>query len=510
MLISLNDATVRHLDKTLFESLNFQISLGEQWAFIGPSGAGKTALLHTIYGHFNVIKGSRRYPDFKRFKKENKITDPLFTNSQLMAFMPQQAHFRNKENMRSFFYQQRYHSHFSEEAATVQTYLHQKEEEIVGNEKKPIKFSLEWVITHLKLEELLHKTLIQLSNGETRRLMIADALLKQPILLLMDNPFIGLDKETRPILNAIFTKIIATDTAIVMATSSREIPDCITHVALLEQQKIKNSGTRNKMQNEIELLAKQSKSTSAWEPDPKILAKIRKLKPVQDHDFSIALKMEDINVRSSKKPILKAVNWQVNKGEKWSLVGPNGAGKSTLLSLLNGDHPQAYSNTIYLFDKKRGTGESIWELKRRMGYVSPEMHQYFKGNFQIADVIISGFDDTMGFRKRKVDLKQNELVEAWLTLLKLSHLKDKFYRDISSGEQRLVLLIRALIKNPPLLILDEPCQGLDEQQRAHFKQVVDQLWSRDDKTLLYVSHYKEDIPSCVNHLIELRNGEVVN
>lgn len=500
-ILSIDHATVRHLSKTLFKDLGFKIEQGQQWAFLGKSGSGKTALLHTIYGDFNVIKGKRQYPQFKAFKTQKEIKDPLFTNKKLMAFVEQQAHFKNKENIAGgFFYQQRYHSTFSEEAATVETYLQEEEEKMEVNANLPIKFSLPWVKDHLLLNDLLDKTLIQLSNGETRRLMIASALLEQPMLLLMDNPFIGLDQASRPLLEQILDKIVETGTHIIMATTPREIPECITHIALLENQTLKNTGPRAEFKDQLELLTQKSN----WQPDPTILSKIDTQKPTQNDNFETALKMVDIHVHSRDKVILDKVNWQVDKGDKWSLLGANGAGKSTLLSLMNGDHPQAYANTIYLFDHKRGSGESIWEIKRRIGFVSPEMHQYFKARHKIIDVILSDLDKTT---KNQIENK-SELAQLWLSLLNLNHLSGKLFRAISSGEQRLVLLIRAMIKNPPLLILDEPCQGLDAQQKEHFKRVVDALWDQDDKTILYVSHYKEDIPSCVTQILELDDGKV--
>lgn len=506
-ILSINAATVKHVNKTIFDDFNFQIQKGEQWAIIGRSGSGKTALLHTLLGHFNVVKGTIKFPVITAFKEDHNIVDPLFTNSDLIAFVQQQAHFKNKQNLNNFFYQQRYHAQFSEEADTVETYLKERKEKMITERKrKPIKFSFTWILKHLQLEPLLSKTLIQLSNGETRRLMIADALLQQPLILLMDNPFIGLDHASRLVLEQILQQIIKTKTSVIMATTPREIPECITHIAELdgESKKVKAAGPKTTFKTSLATFSVKSK----WQPDPDLLSKIDGLKPVQDHHFDKAIEMRDIKVVSQRKTILNKINWTVNIGEKWALLGPNGAGKSTLLSLINGDHPQAYANKIELFDQQRGSGESIWELKHRMGFVSPEMHQYFKGNHLITDVILSGFNDTMGIRKKSPSKQEKQLVQDWLELLTLSSLSNRRFRDIPAGEQRLILLIRAMIKNPPLLILDEPCQGLDEEQRNHFKRIVDMLWDRADKTLLYVSHYKEDIPSCVHHILALKEGEI--
>lgn len=499
--LSIDQITVRHLDKILFRSLSFQIQNGEQWAVLGKSGSGKSTLLQTVLGRFNITNGKIRYPFFAHYKKEHGITDPLFTSRKLMAFVGQQPEFKSKQNIRDFFYQQRYHAWFAEEAVTVEAYLHSQQKKAALNQMGEIRFSLEWIIAHLLLNPLLQKTLIQLSNGETRRLMIADALLQQPLLLIMDNPFLGLDTASRPILNELLQKITARGTQLLMVTTPHEIPETITHVLLLDQQKVKYAGPKANFKTEPGLPA------IAWHPEDRIRAKISDLQPWQDHTFKQALVMEDIRVKYGAQSILNGIDWKVEKGEKWALLGPNGAGKSTLLSLISGDHPQAYANKIRLFDHKRGSGESIWDLKRRIGFVSPEMHQYFKGNNDALTIILSGLDETMGFRVKTTSEKEKQLAAYWLDLLELTELKEKRFTDMSAGAQRLILLIRAMIKNPPLLILDEPCQGLDQVQTSHFIHVVDQLWNNPEKTLLYVSHYKEDIPSCVHHVLQLENGQ---
>src|SRR5699024_559979 len=237
-----------------------------------------------------------------------------------------------------------------------------------------------------------------LSNGETRRLMIAEALLKQPLLLLMDNPFIGLDKETRPVLRTLLQEIKERGTTVVMATSAREIPETTTGVLYLENRSVVFKGSREEFENSDIGIENPADS---WEPNQELLNRIYKRSPLQQSNFEYAVQLRNVNVRSGGKSILKDIDWEVKKGEKWALIGHNGAGKSTLLSLLNGDHPQAYANDIRLFDRKKGSGESIWELKRRIGYMSPEMHQYFKGEARVIEVVLSGLYDVMRFQRSK-------------------------------------------------------------------------------------------------------------
>lgn len=502
-VVSISRATVRHLDHILFKELSFEVEQGQQWAVLGKSGAGKSALLHTLKGVFNVLEGSLEYPLLVQKKQALNIQDPLFTYDKMIAFVRQQAHFRNRENMANLFYQQRYHAHFSEEAATVKEYLSQDDHSSTFS--LPEMFSLEWIIEKLQLDTLLDKTLIQLSNGETRRLMIAKALLKQPVLLLMDNPFVGLDRETRPILRQLLEEIKEKGVTVIMATSFKEIPESVTHVLYLTHQKVDFMGPRDSFRDGP---MGDERPSDDWKLDLDLFHFIEERSPDQQVGFEDAVKMENVVVKSKGKFILKAINWHIKKGEKWALVGHNGAGKSTLLSLINGDHPQAYANAISIFDKKRGSGESIWELKHRIGYVSPEMHQFFKNNTTVIEVILSGLYDTMKFKKSKAKPAEVELAENWLKLLDLASLKNQNFREISMGKQRLVLLLRALIKNPPLLILDEPCQGLDEQQKDHFKHIINLTCNQKNKTILYVSHYREDIPTIINKVLILEKGEI--
>jgi molybdate transport system ATP-binding protein len=199
----------------------------------------------------------------------------------------------------------------------------------------------------------------------------------------------------------------------------------------------------------------------------------------------------------------------VRKGERWNVSGPNGAGKSTLLSLITADNPQAYANEIWLFDRRRGTGETIWDIKRKIGFVSPELHLYFDTGVSCFEVIASGLFDTIGLF-RPLTAQQEETTLLWMQLLSLQELRTRRLAQLSTGQQRMVLLARALIKNPPMLILDEPSQGLDEEQTAYFKSLVTTLCEAFDKTLIYVSHYRQELPACIDKFLQLEKGGIIN
>jgi molybdate transport system ATP-binding protein len=225
-------------------------------------------------------------------------------------------------------------------------------------------------------------------------------------------------------------------------------------------------------------------------------------------DSDVVIKMQDVGITYGEATILEHINWEVRRGERWSVSGPNGAGKSTLLSLITADNPQAYANHIWLFGRRRGTGETIWEIKQKIGFVSPELHLYFNSGASCQEVVASGLFDTIGLF-RPLTSEQEERVLLWMKLLSLEDLRVRRLPQLSAGQQRMILLARALIKNPPMLILDEPCQGLDDEQIACFRELVTQLCVAFDKTLIYVSHYLQELPRCIDKYLRLEQGKRV-
>lgn len=502
---AISHITVRYLDKILLPDLSFTMLRGEHWAITGNSGSGKTSVLQAILGKYNIVNGRIYYPFLEFFKNKNHINNPFLTPRQLISFVPQEARFKSKQNLADFYYQQRFNSLDAEAAVTVNEYLQDAflstDEQVLSAE---IRFSMQWIIDNLDLRYLLNKTIIQLSHGETRRLLIAQALLKQPLLLLLDNPFIGLDTASRYFFHQLASRIIEQGTHIILVTSPNEMPDCITHVLELKGGKV--SGQWNK--KDYLLKGNNNLSVRPRKPDVNKLKNILKRSFSENDFFEDAINMQHIHVKYGKTTILDDISWRIKKGEKWALLGPNGAGKSTLLSLISGDNPQAYANTIYLFDQKRGSGESIWDIKHKIGFVSPELHIYFHTASNCLDVVLSGYTDTMHVNYKRISEAQISVAYSWMEFLEMDDLKDQKFKEQPAGKQRLILLVRALVKNPPLLILDEPCQGLDEEQKAHFKNVLEQVFNLPDKSMIYVTHYEEEIPAIVHHILHVEKGKV--
>jgi molybdate transport system ATP-binding protein len=497
-ILSINHATVRYLNNTLFHNLSFTVNKGENWALIGESGSGKSALLQTIAGRFNITGGDIAYLFFDDFIKQAGYTESHLTHHKLISLVEPKHHFRNLSNTTDFYYQQRYNSSDSEDALTVEQYLLS----VLPVACKSLYWDFEKVINLLKLNELREKQLIKLSNGETKRLMIAAALLKNPVLLLLDSPLTGLDVQTRTAFNAIIEEIIASGITLIMATSPYEIPSVITHIAILTNGAI--SKTIAKEQFEPGLFIEDGKD----EIDNNELKALLNEGPVKTA-YQVIVKMNNVHIKYGDKIILDKINWQILPGERWALLGPNGAGKSTLLSLINGDNPQAYANEIVLFDKKRGTGESIWDIKSKIGFVSPELHQYFPTDNSCLQVIESGYYDTLGLFRPSQKTKA-DTASRWMKALEIEKYARVLLKNIPASAQRLCLLARALIKNPDLLIFDEPCQGLDAHQQLHFKNLVDTICKLSKVTLIYVTHYQHEIPESVTKVLRLEKGLVVN
>ncbi len=490
-MIKFHQVSIQKGDRIVLENINWQAIEGENWAIVGENGAGKSTFLDAIAGKIFPLNGT--------------ITKP---NYDEIAFVAKDYSFNRIVQSATQYYQQRFNSMDAEIAPTVREIL-QNQIKPIGtvNEKSvqlpPPEFSnevLEKVAKLLKISHLLDRNIVTLSNGETRRTLITLSLLRKPKLLLLDNPFIGLDIESRATLHEVLNKVTKSGVQIIIVTSPNEIPSCINHILELKEGKIVRLSTQ--MSDFQQVIHKSSSNLQ-----PEILELIEKYP--SRNDFVFALNMRNVSVSYKGINVVDKVNWQVKRGEKWALMGPNGSGKSTILSLITADNPQGYQNDYDLFDRKRGSGESIWDIKQRIGYVSPELHLYFNRNTEVWKATASGLFDSAGLFKKLSD-EERELTEKYLKLLNINHLAERKIYQLSTGEQRQVFLARALIKNPPLLLLDEPCQGLDYNHLVYFRDLVNELVQKLDKTLIYVTHYEDEIPKCVDKRLKLEHGKVIN
>ena len=221
----------------------------------------------------------------------------------------------------------------------------------------------------------------------------------------------------------------------------------------------------------------------------------------------VLVNMKNTSVSYGHTRVLHNINWTMRQGENWAVLGANGAGKTTLLSLILADNPQAYANEITLFGKRRGSGESVWDIKRNIGWVSPELQAYHQKQTTCFNAVCSGFFDSVGLYKT-CSPEQISMAQHWLSSFGLWHLADHPVGTVSAGEQRLVFLARALVKHPALLVLDEPCQGLDFNNRSRIINLLDQLCLQTPVNLIFVTHHFDEMPQAITHVLKLAQGRI--
>lgn len=426
---------------------------------VGPNGAGKSSLAR-------IIRSGR---NFMTNRITAHVSSPVVT---IMEF----SDIHSLSGFKAEYYQQRYEATMNDEVPTVA--------ELLGD-----RLSLDrWhVLSALfGIESLPAKRVNYLSSGELRKLLLANALLDSPTMLVLDNPYIGLDPSGRRAVDTALQSVAAegVTSLMLLIPDPADIPDWADSVIVMDRCRILPPGT------DPTPLFDYSVDTSAV-PAP---AGERRHEG-EGEVFSF----DACPVTSAGRLLIPSVTWSVRQGECWALSGPNGCGKSTLLSLIHADNPQAYARPVSIFGSRRGTGESIWDIKRLIGYISPEMHLYFNGaHNRVVDVVAQGLNDTTGMFRR-ISPEQTELAMRWLRLFGLEVLAERRLNTLSAGEQRLALLARTLIKNPRLLILDEPLHGLDSVRKAAAIAVVDTLCRRDRSSLVFVTHNPDELPPCVTH-----------
>lgn len=476
-ILEIQNLSFQFGSNVVLKNLNFKINKNENWQIGGPSGTGKTTLAKIISGEIKNFEGNIKI----NFDENSEL-------KQKIVYVSNWYQFTNLEGDRNFYYQQRYNKFAKNDTLTVFAELNhfaQKEQLDFKNVEKYLEI--------FDFQNFKEQQLIELSSGEHKKLQLVKAFWLKPQILIIDQPYTGLDVKSRKNVNQIFENLTQEGITLLLINNDDEVPSCINRFA-----EIKNGSFLE--------LTHHSEITKGEERTPKELPYFLQKPPKTNAKEMV--KLENVNVSYGEKKVLKNINWQLNEGERWLLQGPNGSGKSTLLSLLNGDHPQAYANEIYLFGKKRGSGESIWDIKEKIGIISPELHWYFDLNANVAQTIASGFFDSMSLYQ-KLSFEQQQKLEQILLFFDLKEDKNKKLNTLSLGKQRLALLARTIVKNPELLILDEPCQGLDVQQTKYFNRVVDDLCN-SGHTLIYVGHFESQLPESLSHKLILEKGEIKN
>ena len=355
------------------------------------------------------------------------------------------------------------------------------------------------LVEQFGLGALMTRSFRKLSTGETRKVMLIRALTSKPDLLVLDEPFDGLDANTHQMLLTHLQSLAALVPMVIVLNRFDERPDFISHVAYVNEGRLVstvNCSDAEALDELYQLLHIKTSDLLVPPADPAFT-----LPPLNSADPLV--RINKASIRYGDTVIFSELSWTIRAGEHWQLTGPNGSGKTGLLSLITGDHPQCYVNDIFVFGFQRGQGESIWQIKQYLGYVSTALQWEYRVSTSVRNVIISGFHDSIGLYSKYTDTQRN-IADQWLTLLGMDKRADEPFRQLSHGDQRLLLIARAMVKHPPLLILDEPCLGLDDMNRQLVLALIEKICASSVTTVLYVNHHAEDRIEGVDNYLSLQ------
>ncbi len=478
-LLSLQDVTARIRDRRILPGTSWTIRAGQAWAVVGPNGAGKSTLLGLLTGATPSVSGKViRHAADARPQRIGHVSFELLEKLAAREIRAEEAR------------------QFSGRLESVTTAA-----DLIGEKALGKKGPAAEVVDRFGIRPLLDRHFTRLSSGELRRVLLVRALAQGPGLLVLDEPFEGLDAESQQALRDAISAMIRSGRTVVLATHRIEaLPAGISHVLGIRDGRVVKAGPKSQVLH-------TDMAGRLFPPEPAEPASPQARPPVPEQTRGQGgtpplVEMKGVSVSYGKTRVLENIDWTVRKGEHWALLGPNGAGKTTLLSLIAGDHPQAYANRIFLFGRRRGSGESIWDIKRRISLVSFEFQLRYRKPISAMEAVLSGFSDSVGFYRR-ASAKERQAAEKWLSFVGLATRGDSRFDRLSYGERRRVLLARCLVKNPDLLILDEPCQGLDPDMRARLLSLIERIGRRRSFSLLYVTHHEDEIPACIDHVLRL-------
>ncbi len=446
----------------------FEIQPGEHWAVIGGNGAGKSTFAAMLAGEIKL-------GDSQRVTTLEKVFSISFEEEQRL--LEREIYEDDSEWMNKIDYGRTTHELISENLQDG--------------------VNLDSIIETMQLKAFLHTGFRIISTGERRRLMIARALSQAPEMLVLDEPYDGLDHAFVIHLKEVIAELSQRIPVVIIVNRMSHLGDHISHLACLHQMGLILAGPRSEVESS-KLWHQLQDMHSTPRPMPSAMSRTEPF--VADSRVPL-IEMRSVNVGYHTKQIIQELDWKMMPDEHWKVSGPNGSGKSTLLGLISGDHPQCFGNEIYIFGNRRGEGESIWDIKRNMGLMSTALHQQYRVSITCEKVLLSGFFDSIGVYTN-VTAEQRKIAAEWLDFLGLEKHRTTLFRSLSFGQQRMLLIGRALIKRPRILLLDEPCQGLDPINRALIIQLVTQIADGNIAQIIYISHDAEDHLPCLTHELQ--------
>jgi molybdate transport system ATP-binding protein len=440
---------------------------------LGPNGTGKSALAAMIAGHGELLNGQRQVA--------SNVAWVSVEQQQILIESEKQKDCADILDIIPI-------------ATTVEEIL------LEGMRSDDIeKILLTRVIRVFALKDMLQRAFRALSTGETRKLLLAKAILSQPELLILDEPWDGLDQQACADFDTLLLEISTQTTFIFVLNRFSEVPSFCQQLVLMKSGSIQ---WQTPVNNDLaEQLTHISQLCHMQQPD--LVLPEKDSDSFAPHPLNVdapLVKLTNAKVNYAENIVFRHLNWIIQPQQHWQVTGPNGSGKTCLLNLITGDHPQCYVNDIYVFGYQRGSGESIWQIKQYIGYLSNAFHLDYRVNCSLLHVVLSGFFDSIGLYQQATK-NQITLAQQWLALMGLDKQTATPFQELSFGDQRLALIARAMVKHPALLILDEASNGLDDINRLKVLALIDLLAREGRTTLLYVNHHQEDvIPSIKHHL----------
>ncbi|WP_111638683.1 molybdate ABC transporter ATP-binding protein ModF [Marinomonas shanghaiensis] len=464
--------TVNFDDRFTLSEIDWTIEPNQHWVITGTNGAGKSALAAVLAGVGEI---------------ENGTVIGLPKNVGLVSFEAQ-AELIAKELKKD--------DADIMDVISLGTPVH----EMIFDYCQDTALA-QALVEKFGLSTLLDRAFRKLSTGETRKVMLIRALANRPDLLILDEPFDGLDVDTLAMLQDHLASIIDSTPMIMVLNRFDEMPAFITHIAYVDKGKLTltvDKSDENAFNELYQLLHLKTTDLNVPQADP--ANKLPALDPSQP-----LVRLNQATIKYGDTIIVDKLDWTIERGQHWQLSGPNGSGKTGVLSLITGDHPQCYVNDIFVFGFQRGKGESIWQIKQFIGYVSTSLQWEYRVSTSCKNVIISGFYDSIGMYSKSTD-NQKKIADQWLTLLGMEDRADQPFNKLSYGDQRLLLIARAMVKHPPLLILDEPCLGLDDMNRQLVLALIEKICEDKETTVLYVNHHAEDQIKGIENYLGLKKN----
>ena len=469
--MTLENISLTYRVNPVLRNISWQIQPGQQWAIVGRNSAGKSSLA-------NIIAGSA-----KHYVGRCIVTNTIRERGLAYVCFEQQKTLIERDKKLD-------DSEFRPDAADPGTTVRQA----IGGGHELSSEALEWV-ERLDIAHILNRGIRFVSTGEARKTLLAQAICHTPGLLILDTPTDGLDKRSQQTLQQALSFLLSKpDPVILLYRDIKQLPDRVTHLLVLDEGKILAQGPKNEVLAHADVQA-------VFAPAKNELIELPIDTEKHRANTDDALILNHVSVRYGDTIILDDVNWRMSSQHHTLLAGPNGSGKTTLLSLITGDNPKAYGQDITVFGIKRGSGESVWDIKRCFGVVDSASHLNFPPRQQTLHVVISGFYDSQGLYQKPSD-GQVRQAKAWMLSFGLGDLINTEFDTLSFGQQRIVLLARAMVKQPKMLILDEPTLGLDAVHTKQLLDAIDHVAKAGQTQLIFVSHSVGEYPKCINQCLE--------